>query len=88
MHTVDDWISYLEVLQHQPGVKKYPIVVKDLIRLLRASPKDLPSREAWMTWLGNVDGERANVNLDALVKLLRGCSKDIPIRIPLQSVVR
>jgi hypothetical protein len=85
MHTVDDWISYLEVLQHQPGVK-YPIVVKDLIRLLRASPKDLPSREAWMTWLGNVDGERANVNLDALVMLLRGCARNVQIRIPLHSV--
>jgi hypothetical protein len=86
MHTVDDWISYLEVLQDQSGVKRYSVIVMDLIRLLRASPKDLPGREAWVSWLGNVDGERANVNLDALVKLLRGCSKDIPIRIPLYSV--
>lgn len=86
MQTVDDWISYLEVLQHQSGVKKYSVVVMDLIRLLRASPKDLPSREAWMTWLGNVEGERADVSLDALVKLLRGCAKDVPIRISLHSL--
>ena len=86
MPTVSDWISYLEVLQHQSGVKRYSIIVMDLIRLLRASPKDLPSREAWLTWLGNVEGERANVNVDALVKLLRGCAKDVPIRIPLHSV--
>jgi hypothetical protein len=86
MHTVDDWISYLEVLQHQSGVKRYFVLVMDLIRLLRASPKDLPSREAWVTWLGNIQSERANVNLDALLKLLRGCAKDLPIRIPLHSL--
>jgi hypothetical protein len=86
MHTVDDWISYLEVLQHQSGVKRYSVLVMDLIRLLRASPKDLPSREAWVTWLGNIQSERANVNLDALLKLLRGCAKNVPIRIPLHSL--
>ncbi len=85
MQTVDDWISYLEVLQHQSRLERYSVIVKDLIRLLRASPKDLPGREAWLTWLGNVEGERADVNLDALVKLLRGCAKEVPIRIPLRS---
>ena len=47
MQTVDNWIEYLEMLQRQLGVKKYSIIVKDVIQLLRASPKDLPSREAW-----------------------------------------
>jgi hypothetical protein len=83
MPTVDDWISHLEMLQQRSGVKKYSIIVKDLIHLLRASPKELPSREAWMSWLGNVESENTEVDLDALLKLLRECPKNVPIRIPL-----
>jgi len=52
MQTVDDWISYLEMLQRQLGVKNYSIIVKDVIQLLKASPKDLSSREAWLLGLG------------------------------------
>jgi len=84
MHTVSDWISNLELLQRQSGLKKYPIIVKELVRLLRASPKDLPSRESWISWLGNVESENTEVNLDALLKLLRGCPKNVPVRIPLR----
>jgi hypothetical protein len=83
MPTVNDWISYLEVLQRQLGAKKCSIIVKDVIHLLRASPKDLPSREAWMSWLGNIKSEDTEVNLDALLNLLRGCPKNVPVRIPL-----
>jgi len=51
MPTVDDWISHLEMLQQRSGVKKCSIIVKDLIHLLRESPKEVPSREAWVSWL-------------------------------------
>lgn len=88
MQTLGDWVSYLEVLQHQSKVKKYSIVVMDLIRLLRMSPKDLPSREAWLAWLGNVGNEDAEVHLDALLKLLRDCPKNVPVRIPFQPTPR
>lgn len=87
MPTVSDWISYLEMLQRQLGLKKYSIVVRDVIQLLRASPKDLPSREAWMSWLGNVAGENTEVDLDALLKLLRECPKTVSVRIPLHPTV-
>jgi hypothetical protein len=83
MQTVDNWIDYLEMLQRQLGVKKYSVIVKDLIQLLRGSPKNLPGREAWMSWLGNVQSEDTEVDLDALLKLLRGCPKNVPVRIPL-----
>lgn len=84
MPTVSDWISCLELLQRQLGLRKYPIIVKDLIRLLRASPKELPGRESWISWLGNVESENTEVDLDALLQLLRGCSKNVPVRIPLR----
>ena len=86
MQTVGDWISYLETLQRHLGVKKYSIIVKDVIHLLRVSPKDLPSRESWMSWLGNVESENTEVNLDALLQLLRECPKNAPVRIPLRQV--
>jgi hypothetical protein len=83
MQTVSDWISYLEMLQRQLGVKKYSIIAKDVGQLLKASPKDLPSREAWMSWLSNVASEDTEFDLSALLKLLRGCPKNVPVRIPL-----
>jgi len=86
MQTVNDWIPYLEMLQRQFGVKRYSTIVKDLLQLLRASPKDLPSRDAWMTWLENLDSEGVEdkeVDLDALLKLLRGCLKNVSVTIPL-----
>jgi len=83
MQTVSDWISYLELLQRQLEVKKYSIIVKDVIQLLKASPKDLPSRDSWMSWLRNVESENTEVNLDALLQLLRGCPKNASVRIPL-----
>ena len=53
--------------------------MKDVIQLLKASPKDLPSREAWLTWLGNVETEDTEVDLNALLHLLRGCLKKVPV---------
>ena len=86
MPTVSDWISYLEMLQRQLGAKKCSIIVKDVIQLLRASPKDVPSREAWMSWLGNVESEDTEVDLAALLNLLRECPKNVPVRIPLHPI--
>jgi len=83
MPTVDDWISHLEMLQQRSGVKKCSIIVKDLIHLLRESPKEVPSREAWVSWLGNVESENKEVDLDAPLKLLRDCPRDVPVTIPL-----
>lgn len=79
MQTVDSWIEHLEMLQRRLGVKKYSIIVKDVIQFLRASPKDFPSREAWMSWLGNIKSENTEVDLDALLKLPRGCPKNVPV---------
>ena len=87
MPTVDDWISYLEMLQRRLGAKKCSIIVKDVIQLLKVSPKDLPSRESWMSWLGNIESDDAEVDLDALLKLLRNCSRNVPVRIPLHPTV-
>jgi hypothetical protein len=62
--------------------------VKDVAQLLKASPKDWRSRESWMSWLGNVESDDAEVDLDAFPKLLRGCPKNVPMRIPLHPTAR